>query len=276
MDKMTRFVDTPTKLQTSQISDLVKSGVTHVGRYLGSSTSWKSISKAEADALKSAGLQIVSILEKAPTKVGYFTATQGKQDAIDAYNYAQAIGQPTGTAIYFTVDYDAQDSDFDEILTYFQAVKANLKGYVIGAYGSYSVLNFLHSKNVATYYMQTLAWSGGKKCTFINIYQSTNDKTLNGIDIDDDILMTAEVGAWGKPKPVAEVKPSTPVKPTDGQIGVVTVTTNTVIRKGADASFDIVRQCKAGEAFKAYDLKLGWYNVGSGWVSNKYVTFKKI
>lgn len=199
---MSKMIDTPQKLSTSQITGLVKVGVTHVGRYLGSSASWKSISKSEADALKLAGLNIISILEKSPTKVGYFTATQGKRDAIDAYNYAQAIGQPTETAIYFTVDYDAQPSHFEEILIYFRAVKENLKGYVVGAYGSYSVLNFLHSKNAASYYMQTLAWSGGRKCTFINIYQSTNDKRLNGIAIDDDILMTADVGAWGKPKPV--------------------------------------------------------------------------
>jgi hypothetical protein len=204
-------IDTPTRLTSTLASGLVKAGISHVGRYLDDN--WKGINKAEADILKAAGLQIISIFEKKPTKVSYFTAAQGKSDALEAYKFAQAIGQPTGTAIYFTVDYDAQPSDYDEILTYFQAVKANLKGYIVGAYGSYSVLNFLHSKGVATYYMQTLAWSGGKKCSFLNIYQYKCDTTLNGIDVDLDSLEKSDVGAWGKSKPVEKVQSPKPVTP---------------------------------------------------------------
>src|SRR5579875_1450732 len=216
-----RSIDTPTKLGSQHITSLVNAGVTHVGRYLGSTASWKSICKAEADLLKASGLQIFSILEKNPISVDYFTATQGKKDAVDAYNFAKAIGQPEGTAIYFTVDYDAQPSDFSVILTYFQSVKANLNGYVVGVYGSYSVLNFLRPKNVASYYMQTVAWSGGKKCDFAHIYQCQCDKSLNGIDVDYNDLLKDDVGAWGQSKPKLDVKQSSSTS--TSAIGIVKV-----------------------------------------------------
>jgi hypothetical protein len=111
---------------------------------------------------------------------------------------AKSLGQPEGTAIYFTVDYDAQNRDFSSILTYFMMVKSTLKGYKLGAYGSYSVLNYLYSQKIADYYFQTYAWSGGLRCKFNHIYQYQNGKTLAGVEVDFDNLEQKEIGAWGQ------------------------------------------------------------------------------
>jgi N-acetylmuramoyl-L-alanine amidase len=73
--------------------------------------------------------------------------------------------------------------------------------------------------------------------------------------------------------------PVTPAsKPVVKQIGVVTVTADFLnVRKGPDASYPIAQPpIKKGQQFKAYDLKMGWYNIGSGWVSKKYVTFQEV
>jgi hypothetical protein len=194
---MVNAIDCATKLNATSAKALAKAGVTHVGRYLGHS--WKGLELNEVDAIKGAGLKIFSIFEKAATKVSYFTATQGKSDALEADNLALALGQPQDTAIYFTVDYDAQAKDFPAILAYFKAVRANLITYKMGVYGSYSVLTYLQSQGIGDYYFQTYAWSGNNRCKFNHIYQFQNGKTLAGISVDFDNLEKPEIGAWPVP-----------------------------------------------------------------------------
>lgn len=279
-----------TGLSPSQITSLKQNGITTVGRYLSHST-WKALSLGEVANLKAAGMQIFSVYESNPTKASYFSAVKGKSDALDAINLAKAIGQPENTAIYFTVDYDAQSNDLNNILAYFQAIKANLHNFKIGIYGGYTVLNFLHEHNVADYWFQTVAWSYGQKCSFLNIYQSQCDTKFAGISVDIDELLTSDVGAWGQPKPAPQptpapikheaIAPAKPITPPSSpkqikQIGIVTISEHTVIRSGADASYPIVKAVEKGEGFKTYDLVRGWYNIGAGWVSDNYCTFKKI
>lgn len=197
-----------TGLNPTQIADLVKNGVKTVGRYL-SQSSWKGLTLGEVANIKAAGLQIFSIYESNPTKASYFSADKGKSDALDAVSLAQCVGQPEGTAIYFTVDYDAQACDLKAILSYFQAVKVNLSGYKVGAYGSFTVLNYLHENNAADYWFQTVAWSNGNRCNFLNIFQYQCDKQLAGVNVDFDNLEKDDIGAWGQEqtfKPLQVVK----------------------------------------------------------------------
>jgi len=186
-----------TGLNPNQVTDLANNGVKYVGRYL-SHASWKGLTLGEVANIKTAGLQIFSIYETNPTQPSYFSAAQGESDALDAVTLAKAVDQPEGTAIYFTVDYDAQAGDLESILTYFQAIKNNLVGYKVGAYGSYTVLNYLHENNAADYWFQTVAWSYGQRCSFLNIYQFQVNQTLAGVNVDFDNLVTADIGAWGK------------------------------------------------------------------------------
>lgn len=188
-----------TGLNQTQITNLANNGVKYVGRYLSHST-WKGLTNVEATMIKTAGMDIFSIYESNPTSPSYFTEVKGKSDAIDAISLAQSVGQPSGTAIYFTVDYDAQPKDFPAILAYFQSVKANLGEFKLGAYGSYAVLNFLYSANIADYHFQTVAWSHGQHCNFLNIYQYQCDKqnwNNTGVSVDLDNLEKNDIGAWG-------------------------------------------------------------------------------
>lgn len=334
---MSNAIDTPSKVTATAAETLVKLGYTHVGRYLAEGPwAWKGLTADEANTIKSAGLQIISIFEKGPTSVSYFTADQAKKDAADAMKWAKNVGQPEGTAIYFTVDYDAQPGDFPAILNYFKVIKDNLKGYVIGAYGSYAVISFLQSQNVAKYLMQTYAWSSGKHCDCIHIFQYQCDKKLAGLDVDLNNLEQLDVGAWGQTisatattqgsGAIGNVKvicddlnlrtaPSTSasiirklnngekykyyaeqngwynlgsgwaygnngqyLQEYDlGQIGIVTVTADILnVRQNPNTSSAIVEQLPKGTAFKCYDFKNGWYNVGPGWVSGDFVTFKPV
>ncbi|PKR82824.1 glycoside hydrolase domain-containing protein [Heyndrickxia camelliae] len=207
---MAKGIDCATKLTASSAKSLAKEGVTHVGRYLNQG--WKGLTKEEVSAVKAAGLQIFSIFESNPTKRSYFTATQGKSDAEEAEKIAKALGQPKGSVIYFTVDYDALQGDFDEILTYFKAVNATLEDYKVGAYGSYYVMEYLQDKKAVDYFFQTYGWSDGKKADFTHVYQYKIDTTLAGVAVDLDEIRKSDIGAWGKTSESND-KPSTS-KPT--------------------------------------------------------------
>jgi hypothetical protein len=189
-----------TGLNPTQISNLAKQGIKYVGRYLSRST-WKGLSLGELANIKAAGMRVFSIYETNPTSAGYFSAAKGAADAADAVNLAKSVGQPEGTAIYFTVDYDAKGAEFPAILAYFNAVRANLGNYKIGAYGSFTTLNYLHENNAADYWFQTVAWSSGQHCSFLNIYQYQIDKTNwngTGANVDLDNIEKMDIGAWGQ------------------------------------------------------------------------------
>lgn len=215
-------VDCATKLNQSTAAGLKSKGILYVGRYLGNS--WKSMDKTEADEIINAGLRIVSIWETDPTHAGYFSKNQGVTDAKDASSYAKSIAQPNGSAIYFGVDYDAQQPDMYEILNYFTGVREGIDpSYKVGVYGSYSVLEMLHSHHAADFYWQTTSWSRGNVADFRNILQYEFQQTLAGVQVDYD-QFSNDAGSWGKAtQPPTHPSPSPvyyTVKPGDTLSGI--------------------------------------------------------
>ena len=92
-----------------QASCLQQAGIGFVFRYYSLTTqqAQKRLTKAEADLLSAAGLQIGVVYEDKPDVVEYFSNARGQQDGRNAFRYASQLPQPTGSAIYFAVDYDA-------------------------------------------------------------------------------------------------------------------------------------------------------------------------
>jgi hypothetical protein len=122
------------------VSCLADSGIRFAFRYY-SQSSWKRLTLAEAGTLTDAGIEIGAVYEDAPLKVSYFTSARGHADTQRAIGFAQAMGQPSGTAIYFAVDYDATLSDLPAISAYFTAVRSQLDaaGYQVGIYAGGTV-----------------------------------------------------------------------------------------------------------------------------------------
>jgi LysM repeat protein len=205
------MIDCATKLTSVYCNVLTKNGVTHVGRYLPT-TDWKGLSLVEVEVIKEAGLHLISIYEKGSTKASYFTKEQGIEDANHAYQLAKSLNQPEGTAIYFTVDYDAQTKDFAGILNYFQGVKDTLQSYKVGVYGKFETIVLLQTKKLADYFWQTYAWSNGQRAKNIHLFQYKNDTNAYGLTFGIDLvnIEIAECGSCGvKPK----VQVPTPVQP---------------------------------------------------------------
>jgi hypothetical protein len=192
-------IDCSTVLTSTTAAALKGAGILAVGRYLGYKTQgWsKSITPDELSAIHNAGLSVFLIWESNPTTAGYFGYGQGLMDAQLAIEEATYLGAPKSTAIYFTVDFDAQAADMAAIISYFNGVRAGLAGqYLVGAYGSYSVLQALKASSYAPdKYWQTYAWSGGQMFSGNDIYQYQNDVTLQGVDVDHDTIQYNS-GCW--------------------------------------------------------------------------------
>lgn len=199
-------IDCATKLNRTTAGKLRQAGVRTVGRYLGSPESWKTLTDKEVQSVSAAGLSLFSIWETNPTNRGYFSSEKGLQDAANAAFYARSIGQPRESAIYFTVDYDAQPSDMNAIETYFREVRDRLDDYKIGAYGSFAVIERLHRKRLADFYWQTYAWSHGKLAGGAHLYQYRNNSWLAGIAVDLNRVLKP-IGDW-RPGGTEEAEPA--------------------------------------------------------------------
>jgi hypothetical protein len=114
--------------------------------------------------------------------------------AIAAYQQARAIGQPSGSAIYFAVDFNAQERDIvGAINQYFRGVRAALAAagggsppYRVGVYGSGAVCLYLKRMQLAeyTWLSASTAWSGSRDFGDWNIRQGRRSATLS---FDHDI-----------------------------------------------------------------------------------------
>ena len=160
-----------------------------VARYYRAPTSrWPTLSAAEAAHLSSAGMKVVAVWESHSHKPEYFSYSSGYADAVSAYRQAKSVGQPTGTAIYFAVDYNAPQSDITgSIDQYFRGVAAGLASvgggseYRVGVYGSGAVCDYLKRARLAqyTWLSNSTAWSGYDSFTDWNIRQSKSSSLLS-------------------------------------------------------------------------------------------------
>jgi hypothetical protein len=122
----------------------------------------KTLHRAERDLITQEGFDIVVVFQHhndCPTK---FKAWTGHQDAKRALELAKENGQPSGSVIYFAVDFDARagicgrekdnvKENFRNIRAYFGALREEFadKNYQIGVYGSGAVCGRLIEEGLA-------------------------------------------------------------------------------------------------------------------------------
>ncbi|MCB1488803.1 MAG: DUF1906 domain-containing protein [Bauldia sp.] len=148
-----------TSRSTASCLDCLKAaGVSTVFRYYARETRLpgKRLTRAEAEALISAGIGVGVVFQNAGDSAACFSTALGEADGTYARDYAAgAIGQPVGSAIFFAVDYDANDDDLAAfIFPYFEAARrAVAPGYRVGVYGTGRVCGALRGAGLAD-----LAW----------------------------------------------------------------------------------------------------------------------
>ncbi|MDU0201566.1 MULTISPECIES: DUF1906 domain-containing protein [Paenibacillus] len=196
---MAKGFDCSTPLTAQTAAAFVKDGYSFVARYLVPS-GYKALTKSEAEQISQAGLDIVSVFETTANRaLGGRNA--GLADGATAVQVAHQLGQPAGSCIYFAVDFDATSAQMATVIAYIQAASEATPEYTTGVYGSYAVMEAVKQAGACSRFWQTYAWSGGKKSTFINIYQYLNDVSENGIQIDHDESYGSE-GWWNTLTPV--------------------------------------------------------------------------
>ncbi|MEK3761481.1 DUF1906 domain-containing protein [Paenibacillus sp. FSL P4-0338] len=198
---MAAGVDTLNVVSSSMANCLVSNGQTFVGRYYrpAASNFYSSrLQNAEARTISNAGLFIISIFQYNSRTASYFTSSQAHADGATAVNQAVAAGQPSGTPIYFTVDYDASASDLsNSIIPYLNIVKTytDSYGYQLGIYGGYRTTTTVGAAIPGIYRWQASAWSSGQNDPNRRLYQYAIEQSICGGTFDKN-ESNGNAGGW--------------------------------------------------------------------------------
>jgi hypothetical protein len=156
-------------------------------------------------ALSINNLQIVSIYERNPVTVSYFSITNADIDAARSVVAAATAGQPAGTAIFFAVDVNVSSSDhtsLNVIDEYFREIRQDFNNagvtYKIGVYGAGSVLNtIMNDPNVGASYSWWAKAFPGSSFLAANLTQPSNTTSLiGGINVNLDEAYGTDFGQW--------------------------------------------------------------------------------
>lgn len=178
---------------STSVSELKALGATFVCRYVSPNSvgSWKNLTLAEANALKSAGFDIVTNWELDTNDcAGGFN--QGVNYAKQAEAMHLACGGPAAAPIYFSVDEDVAANTAD---SYFQGIVSVLGVARVGVYAETSMCTHLKSSGLVTYTWRTMStdWPGGFGAeSDFNIEQTG----FFNNDYDRDASITVDFGQW--------------------------------------------------------------------------------
>ena len=153
--------DCSTVLNKQQVLDIKNAGYQVVGRYLTGTANGKRkfITFEEIKNIESAGLRVFPIYQDGGYKAEYFqNLRQGIVDAHTAITAAKRIGVPSGTTIYFAVDFDCYDYQMKSfIVPYFKKLnlvfdsETNNKKYKVGIYAPRYICSYISKKGLAEY-----------------------------------------------------------------------------------------------------------------------------
>jgi hypothetical protein len=177
---------------------IAAAGYTFVARYLtdgGPTLPGKLLSPAEADALRTNGIDIVANWETTADRMldGY---DAGAADAQQALAQMLNCGGPTGRPIYFSADFDATEAQQTQIDDYLRGAASVLLVENVGIYGGYWPVSRALTNGTATWAWQTGAWSGGQVDPRAHIYQQIGAVTVDGIDCDVNQALATDYGQW--------------------------------------------------------------------------------
>jgi 20S proteasome alpha/beta subunit len=199
------------------VAAIVADHYSFVGEYIGNTANRGYLTHQDALTLSQNNISIVTLFERAPDTIGYFTAAQADSDATDAITAAEnVVQQPKGTVIYFTIDPGVQagvysgsgplpasyitaiDNYFTELSNDF-ATAGN--PYQIGVYGAGDALTSIRNLNLndVNYYWVDNHW-GGTSFSGANLTRGQNQTVASptpiGVAVDTDTSNTANYGQW--------------------------------------------------------------------------------
>ncbi|MCY9206107.1 glycoside hydrolase domain-containing protein [Bacillus atrophaeus] len=217
--------DTATILTAETAQTLRNNGYKIVGRYLtgnvrtSNGLASKALTAKELSTIFDAGLKVFPIYQDGGYESSYFVKDQGTRDAYSAASAARRLGFPSGTTIYFAVDFDAYDYEVtDKIIPYFQEIKSafakmqtfsTAPKYEIGVYGPRNICirtaeaeltKYSFVANMSTGFSGNLGYPMPDNWAFDQFYERTIGSGSGSIGIDKD-------GFSGRDSGVSDVNP---------------------------------------------------------------------
>ncbi|MGB8406214.1 MAG: DUF1906 domain-containing protein [Mycobacterium sp.] len=183
----------------------------------GATFDFKPVTRAYADALRAAGLHVVSVYQYG--KPGWVDSPSdftrgfdgGVADARTALNLHTAAGGPATAPIFFSVDEDIDVPTWKSTaLQWFRGINSVLGVQRTGIYGGARQVTWAADDGVIgqstspgyRWAWQTKAWSGGQRAPIAVLFQSTvvtaqDPGTMIGdIHVDEDNILAADFGQW--------------------------------------------------------------------------------
>jgi glycoside hydrolase-like protein/SH3 domain-containing protein len=270
------IIDTPFNTK-SKISCLVSQGVGTVIRYYNFSNSLsfpeKCLQLPEAQALGAQGLRTAVVFQQRQNQVADFSETKGAAAGRRAYRHAHDnIGQPAGSAIYFSVDFDATKTQItNNVVPFFEGIKRAFEEesddapeYGVGAYGSGLVCSTLAKKKLIDF--RWLAMSRGFSGTRealeageFHLAQRAPAGTLCGLGVDFNDANPArpDFGAFTLVDDTPEHALIVPVAEKFRVVGRAGVR----LREGPGNQFDIIGGLPFGQIVFVLSISEGWARV---------------
>lgn len=151
--------DTAYPLTPARLSHLRANGYVYFGRYLTNATDHnpdKDLQPGEAAAIFAAGGRLFPLFQTGGADPAHFTTKRAREVAEEAACAAWHYRIPANTVIYFSVDYDAYDSEVTaNVIPYFQVLNNTLsnygRSYRVGVYGPRNVCKRLQAEGLSVY-----------------------------------------------------------------------------------------------------------------------------
>jgi len=290
---MHSIIDTPWRT-TSALSRLKGIGVETIIRYYNFENSRvlpeKRIEAEEAAAIAAHGLTLAVVFQQRQNGAEDFSQEQGYRAGQRAARYArEVIGQPSGSGLYFAVDYDAGAPDIDRCIgPYFDGVGAAMAdesggkpAFRIGVYGSGLVAQRLLEHNCVE--LVWLSMSHGFQGTqealtagSFDLYQIAPATRLCGLDVDYN-APNPDGRAFGAFTPL-------PPAPTDRPNGSeadpaprprryrVNARSGLNVRTGPGLSFPKVAVLPYGKTVMVREIRNAWARVDADCKTDHYVS----
>jgi hypothetical protein len=270
------IIDTPFNT-TPKIPCLLAQGVRTVIRYYNFNNSMsfpdKCLQLAEAEALAAKGMATAVVFQQRQNQVGDFSEPQGLAAGRRAYRHAQdAIGQPSESAIYFSVDFDATSQQMaSNVLPYFEGVKrafaeesGGVPVYRVGVYGSGLVCGALKKRGLIEFVWLAMSrgFAGTREALEageFHLAQRAPAATLCGLGVDfnDANPIRADFGAFTVATDVRAPLPNGSA----AERHRVVARAGLRLREGPGAQFEIIGRLPFGQTVFVMSVTEGWARV---------------
>jgi hypothetical protein len=174
-------------------------GKSFVVRYLTGGTP-KALSQPEAQAVRSAGLDVVSNYEDTTSDLTSGGFDHGVELAKKAEAAHQASGGPAKAPIYFSADSAPSGwgpAQWDSFRQNLQGIASVIGVDRVGLYGGTEALKTAQANHYASWFWQSLGWRDGQWLPFAHLQQHQIETSIGGGTVDLNRAQAGNYGQWG-------------------------------------------------------------------------------